>query len=165
MPDDWSARAAEGLSVVHLLAPGRVGGLESVVRALAVGQAHRGVAVHVAAVLGAPGESPEWLQEIGGEGVGVVPLHLPGRRYMRERAAIAGLCRELRPSVVHTHGYRPDVVGASGARLEGVATVSTVHGFTGGGWKNRLSERVPKTFEAELPDELQKVLDEVRKYE
>jgi glycosyltransferase involved in cell wall biosynthesis len=142
VPDDWDVRAADPVSIVHLLAPGAVGGLESVVRALAVGQARRGHNTRVVAVLGRPGSAPAWLDELAAHGVGIVPLHLPGRRYLRERAAIAELCRELRPSVVHTHGYRPDVVGAAGARMAGIATVSTVHGFTGGGWKNRAYERM-----------------------
>jgi glycosyltransferase involved in cell wall biosynthesis len=43
--------------------------------------------------------------------------------------------------VVHTHGYRADVLAgrAVGRRATRVATV---HGFTGGDWKNRLYERL-----------------------
>ena len=65
---------------------------------------------------------------------------MPGRAYLRERAAIARLLREVRPDVVHTHGYRPDVLDAGVARGQGIAVVTTVHGFTGGGWKNRVYE-------------------------
>jgi glycosyltransferase involved in cell wall biosynthesis len=141
MPDDWGAPGVP-LSIVHLLAPGAAGGLESVVRALATGQARQGHVVRVVAVLGAHGAPPPWLEVLAREGVDVIPLTLPGRRYLRERAAVAVLCRELGPDVVHSHGYRSDVVGAAGARQAGVPTVSTVHGFTGGGWKNRLYERL-----------------------
>lgn len=141
MPDDWNARR-DGLSIVHLVAPGVVGGLESVVRALAGGQARQGHTVRVAAVLDTPDGPHPWLEQLTSDGIAVVPLHLPGRRYLRERAAIAALCREVQPAVVHTHGYRPDVVGAAGARLAGVPVVSTVHGFTGGGFKKRIYERV-----------------------
>jgi glycosyltransferase involved in cell wall biosynthesis len=141
MPDDWGAPGVP-LSIVHLLAPGAAGGLESVVRALATGQARQGHVVRVVAVLGAHGAPPPWLEALAREGVDVIPLTLPGRRYLRERAAVAVLCRELGPDVVHSHGYRSDVVGAAGARQAGVPTVSTVHGFTGGGWKNRLYERL-----------------------
>jgi glycosyltransferase involved in cell wall biosynthesis len=66
---------------------------------------------------------------------------MPGPRgYRRERAALAELCRRLRPSVVHTHGYRPDVLDAGVARRIGIPVVTTVHGFTGGDWKNRVYE-------------------------
>ncbi|HSJ64397.1 MAG TPA: glycosyltransferase [Gemmatimonadaceae bacterium] len=141
MPDDWDAPGVP-LSIVHLLAPGDAGGLESVVRALATGQARQGHIVRMVAVLRAQGAPPSWLEPLAHEGVEVVPLVLPGRRYLRERAVVAALCRELGPDVVHSHGYRPDVVGAAGARKAGTPTVSTVHGFTGGGWKNRLYERL-----------------------
>src|SRR5713101_3623616 len=59
-------------------------------------------------------------------------------------AAMLELGRRLRPAVVHTHGYRPDVVDAGAARRLGIPTVTTVHGFTGGGWKNRFYERVQR---------------------
>jgi glycosyltransferase involved in cell wall biosynthesis len=141
LPDDWDVQN-DPLSIIHLVAPGAVGGLESVVRALANGQRRRGHRVRVAAVLGAPGTPNPWLDQLTADGIEVIPIHMPGRQYLRERAAIAALCREIQPDVLHTHGYRPDVVGGSGARMAGVATVSTVHGFTGGGWKNRFYERI-----------------------
>src|SRR5262249_53293323 len=69
----------------------------------------------------------------------VIPL--PARAYGRERQAVADLCTRLRPQVVHTHGYRTDVVDAGVARRLRLPTVTTVHGFTGvGGWRGRLYE-------------------------
>ena len=45
--------------------------------------------------------------------------------------------------MLHTHGYRPDFVDAPVARGLGISTVTTVHGFTGGGGlKGRLYERL-----------------------
>jgi glycosyltransferase involved in cell wall biosynthesis len=41
---------------------------------------------------------------------------------------------------VHTHGYRCDVADSGIARRFGIPTVTTVHGFTGGGPKNRFYE-------------------------
>lgn len=133
---------SESLSIVHLVAPGAAGGLESVVRLLAMGHARRGHAVHVAAVLpaAAPDEHP-WLSLLRAGGVDVIPIRVGGRAYLRERAEVRALCRRLSPSVVHSHGYRPDVVGAGAARAAGVPIVTTVHGFTGvGGWKGRIYE-------------------------
>lgn len=74
------------------------------------------------------------------KGVGVTPLVLPGRAYLRERTLFGQLCRELRPDIVHTHGYRPDIIDAGVARALHVPTVTTVHGFTGGGFRNRCYE-------------------------
>src|SRR2546426_2354178 len=46
------------------------------------------------------------------------------------------------PDVVHTHGYRPDVVDSGVARRLRIPVVTTVHGSTGGGWRDRKSTRL-----------------------
>jgi glycosyltransferase involved in cell wall biosynthesis len=59
------------------------------------------------------------------------------------KAMVGGpACRQLRPTVVHSHGYRADVVGARAARRLGIPVVSTAQGITGGGWKNRLHQSI-----------------------
>jgi|SRR5882672_1636494 len=126
--------------ILHILAPGDFGGLERVVEYLAAGLARRGHEVHVAAVLDAGCREPASLRSLRQTGVAVHPVPIPVRAYWRERAAIDGLCRMIHPTVVHTHGYRPDVVDAGVAQRHGIPVVSTVHGFTGGGWKNRCYE-------------------------
>ena len=145
-------RPEDPLRILHVAAPAAVGGMERVLQALASGHARRGHSVSVAVVLspGAPG--PPWLESLAGAGVDLVTLRVPGRRYLRERATIGDLCRRLAPEIVHTHGYRPDVLDAPVARGLGIATVTTVHGFTGGGWKNRtyqwLQRRTLRRFDA-----------------
>ncbi len=129
-------------SVLHIVAPGEVGGLESVVRLLAIGQRSAGHRVHVAAILDGAQTAQPFLARLDEGDVGVVPLVLPGRAYLRERASIGRLCRDLRPDVVHTHGYRPDIIDGGVARAVGIPTVTTVHGFTGGGLRNRCYEWV-----------------------
>lgn len=126
--------------ICHVLAPARVGGLERVVRALAVGHSGRGHHVHVIAVLDWPEGPHPFVEELRGGTVHVHELRLPPRRYLRERRRVEELCRRSTPDVVHTHGYRCDVVDSGAARRLGIATVTTVHGFTGGGAKNRLYE-------------------------
>jgi len=130
--------------VLHVVAPGEVGGLERVVQSLAQGQAHAGDDVHVAAVLDRGHEDHWLLGTLAAVGVGTHSLVVPNRAYWRERAAIVELCRRLRPGIVHTHGYRPDVVDAGAARRLGIPTVTTVHGFTWGGWKHRLYARLQR---------------------
>lgn len=131
------------LRVLHVLAPGRVGGLESVVLALAAGQLHAGHEVRVACVLPRGDDAGHpFLIALASEGVEAVRLPFGGRDYLKERAAVRDLCRHLPPDIVHTHGYRPDVVDSGVARATGIPTVTTVHGFTGGGWRNRLYERL-----------------------
>lgn len=130
--------------ILHLLAPASVGGLERVVHTLTCGLHSRGHAVHVAEVVeestGDPGGGP--LAALLARGVAVHTITVPRRGYGRERTSVATLCRRLHPDVVHTHGYRPDIVDAGIARHEGIPVVSTVHGFTGGGWRMRIYQRL-----------------------
>lgn len=130
------------LRILHVLNPGLAGGLESVVRLLATGQQRAGHTVHVAATT--PDVLPPIIGTLAQEGVVVTSLIIPGRGYLKERRELRALCQRLRPSVVHSHGYRSDVIGGAAARSAGVPVVTTVHGFTGGDWKNRLYERVQR---------------------
>jgi len=126
--------------VVHLVAPGEFGGLERVVQLLGRGLRGLGHEVHVVAVVvDARGIEP-FLAPLQDAGVHTHTIVVPGRSYLRERAAIRDLFRRLCPDVVHTHGYRPDVLDAGVARRLGIPVVTTVHGFTGGGWRNRVYE-------------------------
>ena len=146
---------SERFDILHLVAPGAVGGIESVVRLLAKGQLRRGHRVRVLATIDSPDAAAPFLDALRESGVEALTLVAPGRSYLRESRTVTRLCRESRPSIVHTHGYRADVVGGSAARRAGVPTVSTVHGFTGGDWKNRLYERLQRAayrrFDAVVP--------------
>ena len=81
-----------------------------------------------------------------------MPVEVPARAYRKERTEYRRLFFSLKPDVVHTHGYRPDVLAGGVAGALGIPRVTTVHGFTGGDWKNRLYEylqlRAFKRFEA-----------------
>lgn len=132
--------APRPLAILHVAAPARVGGLERVVRSLCAGHRARGHRVHLLAVVD-PGEAEHPLvAPLTEAGVEVRVLEIPARAYLRERAAMRALCGSIRPDVVHTHGYRPDLVDGSVARSLGIATVATVHGFVRGSWKGRAYE-------------------------
>src|SRR5437588_690815 len=146
----------ERLAVLHVIAPGDVGGAERVVHTLATGQHRAGHRVAVATVLGNGADRQLFLAPLDQAGVETMTLRISPRAYGRERAAIVELCRRLRPDVVHTHGYHVDVVDAGAARRAGVPTVTTVHGFTGGDFKNwiyeRLQRRAFRRFDAVVGD-------------
>ncbi|MEP7064409.1 MAG: glycosyltransferase [Gemmatimonadota bacterium] len=132
------------LTILHLLAPAPVGGLETVVSTLAAAQRQAGHAVIVAPTLSAPGDGWNFAARMEHTGVELVPLLVSRRGYLRERTLIRDLCRTRGVSVVHTHGYRSDIVGGHAGHECGVPVVTTVHGFTGGGWKNRTYERLQR---------------------
>lgn len=110
------------------------------VERLAAGQAERGTDVRVGAVVEPGAGRHPFVERLEDAGVPVEALPVPHRAYRTEIDDLGSLLDRLGPDVVHTHGYRGDVVAGTVARRRGHATVSTVHGFTGGGWKNRLYE-------------------------
>jgi glycosyltransferase involved in cell wall biosynthesis len=119
----------------------REGGLERVVTMMSVGQ--KASSVHVAAVVEPSAADPHpFLVQLEALGVPVTRIVVGARSYVQEYRALSALVAKLEPRVVHTHGYRADVIGGAVARAHRVPTVSTVHGFTGGGRRNRLYERV-----------------------
>lgn len=133
---------ASPLSVLHVLAPARYGGLETVVATLAPALIGLDVKVTIGLVL-SPGDDPAShpvARALDDAGVRVEALVTGSRRYRAERRWVRALLDREAADVLHTHGYRPDVVDAPVARAAGIATVTTVHGFTGGGWKNRSYE-------------------------
>lgn len=127
MPDAGPV-AEERLSVVHLCAPAHVGGLERVVQGLATEQRAQGHTVRVLAVV-EPGAVVEpFAAPMEAAGVEVRVLWVPGRAYLREVREVRAVLRDWAPDVLHTHGYRSDLLHGWGARRAGIATVSTLHG-------------------------------------
>jgi glycosyltransferase involved in cell wall biosynthesis len=128
-------------TVLHVLAPMREGGLERVVIMLSAAQ--RATSVHVAAVISErAADAHPFVLQLNALGVAVTPVVVGARNYFREYQALSSLVARLRPLVVHTHGYRADVIAGAVARSRRIPIVSTVHGFTGGGLRNWLYERL-----------------------
>jgi len=134
-------RGDSRLRVLHVMAPSRAGGLESVVIELTSGLRRRGHDVQVAAVL-APGTEDEHpvVNALRERGVPVHVIVLGTRDYLGERRAVLRLLRQLDTQVLHTHGYRADTVLGDVARREHRANVITLHGFVGGSRRGRLYE-------------------------
>jgi glycosyltransferase involved in cell wall biosynthesis len=132
---------SEGLlRVLHVVAPAEFGGLERVVHALSVQFTQHGHHVDVAVLLHDTGEAHPFVGIFEGTGIGVDVITVPARAYLREHRMLRRLIRERRPDVVHTHGYRCDIVGRRAAAAEGVPVVSTSHGFSRGPFRNRAYE-------------------------
>lgn len=127
-----------------MLAPARYGGLERVVEAIAGGQSVRGHQVMAMVVVDPVGEEPPLALSLRRAGVDVQVLRIPARAYLKERAFLRALLRDFEPDVMHTHGYRSDVLDRDLAQAQGIPAVSTVHGFTVGDLKNRLFQRLQR---------------------
>jgi glycosyltransferase involved in cell wall biosynthesis len=129
---------------MHALAPARYGGLESVIQALAAGQQAAGHDVHATLILDPADTQHPLAIALAEGGVTVHVIEVAGRRYVSEARRFAAICRSVRPHVVHTHGYRSDIVEGTVARWLGIARVSTVHGFVRLDGRSRLYENIQR---------------------
>ncbi len=126
------------LSILHVLAPADVGGLETVVRSLAVGHTAMGHSVEIAAVLTA--STNPFVQEARTAGLRVHVVDSPSRSFLPERRAIHALLARKHFDVLHSHGYRSDILDLGVARRMRVSSVTTLHGFSATDLKARIYE-------------------------
>jgi len=127
-------------SILHLCAPAEVGGLERVVQGLSAESVAQGHRVTVAAVLQPGADASAFLEPLREAGVETVRIEVRGRGYLEEIRAVGRMLNSLRPDILHTHGYRADLLHGSGARRRGIATVSTLHGSSRMGGLSHLFE-------------------------
>lgn len=152
MAESRRATAGGPQRIVHVFELGVIGGQFRVVESLATAQKSFGLEPAVVVVLASEeaGLHP-MLTSMTEAGVEVVKVVLPGSRaYRLERRAVVDHARTLAADVVHSHGYRADVVDATAAHGAGFATVCTLHGFTGGGLRNRIYEHLQRRVAGRL---------------
>ena len=118
------------MKVLHVLAPAPFGGLERVVPDLSSAQMSLGHQVLVAAIGQQESDLRPFLGSLKAEDVKGESIFVPPRGYWQERREVRDLCRRWKPTVLHTHGYRVDVVDGGLGRRWGMGPVTTVHGFT-----------------------------------
>lgn len=126
------------LSILHVLAPADVGGLETVVRTLATGHSVLGHSVEIAAVLDVA--TNPFVQEARDAGLRVHVIDSHPRSFLPERRAVRSLLAQRHVDVLHSHGYRSDVLDIGVARGAGVPSVTTLHGFSATDRKARFYE-------------------------
>lgn len=138
--DDRERAPSAPLSILHVASPAEIGGLERVLHALAIGHRQRGHDAQVAALVEPGRGNPAFIEPLEAAGVPVHALEVSLHSVRGERAFVRALCRRQQPDVVHTHGYRPDIVDAGVARGLGITSVSTEHGFSKMGGRTAVYE-------------------------
>jgi len=129
------------MKILHVCAPAQFGGLESVVMQLTSGLRDRSIDAQVAVVGTHSDHGVEsFAQRLTHLQLPVHRIAVGSRQYSLERSLLRDLLSIGRFDVLHTHGYRADVVHGSTARRHGCAHVSTLHGFTSKGIRGRLYE-------------------------
>lgn len=125
---------------MQVAAPGAEGGLESVLLELATGLSRLGHRVILAAIQEAGASEAPLLRRAAASGAEIRRIEAPARAYPLQYRLLRQVIEEVRPLVVHTHGYHADLLGGLAARHSRTPWMVTMHGFTGGGRKNRFYE-------------------------
>lgn len=95
-------------------------------------------------------------------------LDMRGRFDLRAIQQLCRIIREREIDIIHTHGYKSDLLGLVAARRTGITAVSTPHGFSGNvGFKLRtfikLGTMALRYFDAVAPLSTQ-LLDDMRRF-
>lgn len=128
------------LSILHVAVPAAAGGLERVLHALAIGQHRAGHRVRVLAVVEPGQHDHPFVLPLRAAGVPVEPLAIGARAYLAERRRVGRLLAEEPTDILHTHGFRPDVLDSGLGLRRGIATVTTEHGMSKMGGKTAIYE-------------------------
>jgi len=91
-------------------------------------------------LLGRGDSGANFLAPLRGADVSVHTLEVSLGTVWAERRFVRQLCLEHRPHVVHTHGYRPDILDGGVARKLGLPTLSTEHGMSRMGGRTAIYE-------------------------
>ena len=125
------------------------------------------VSVHVGAVQDESGGTPPLCRQAAGLGLPTFVIAAPGRLSLSAIPALRRFVREHKIDVLHTHGYKSDVLGVLATVGLGCAHVATPHGWsTRAGPKLRVYEMLDRLAfawcdaVAPLSDDLQ---DEIRR--
>ena len=107
---------------------------------LTSGLQERGHDIHVAIVHTDGRKVHPIASDLEASGASIHSIAAEDSGYRREVRELRALLERLRPHALHTHGYRPAVLHPRATRKVRPALVTTLHGFTGGGLKNRFYE-------------------------
>ncbi len=140
------------MRIMHVCAPAHVGGLERVVQGLAIGQREAGHDVRVLAIIEEGTDLSAFAEPLEEADVRLDAARIGARSYLAERRIVREALTDQGAQVLHSHGYRPDLLHAGAARRRGVATVSTLHGSSRMGGASHvfewLQERALRRFDA-----------------
>ena len=121
---------ARPIRVLQLGSPTGLYGAERWILALVKHLSPTHVESIVATIKDAPGEVPPLCTEAAALGVPTAIFESQGRLSLAASGLLNSFIRANRIDILHTHGYKTDVLGWLGARGTGCKVISTPHGWS-----------------------------------
>jgi glycosyltransferase involved in cell wall biosynthesis len=156
------------INVLQFICPSGFYGAERWVLALAKNLAPTRVNCRLAITLESGKQNIELYHRFGRLGLKADQIAMSGRFDPRVVYQVATFLRRNNIQIIHTHGYKSDILGLLAARLAGIKAVATPHGFENspdrklqlyikiGSWALRYFDRVAPLSE-ELKDDIIKL--------
>jgi glycosyltransferase involved in cell wall biosynthesis len=136
---------AQPIRVLQLGSPTGLYGAERWILALVKHLSSAHVESIVATIKDAPGDVPPLCREAAALGLRTATFESHGKLSLTAVRLLQTFIRANRVDILHTHGYKTDILGWAGARGTGCKVISTPHGWsTNAGIKLRLYESLDR---------------------
>lgn len=116
------------IRVLHVIAAPQFGGAEKLLLAIAEHLDRHRFEVRVAAFVDARGSANAFWDEATRCGVALTAIPIAGPLDWRQMPALGAVFKNYRPDVVHSHGYKTNLLAGMFAAFYGVPQVIMVHG-------------------------------------
>lgn len=150
----------QAITVLHLIAPAHFGGAERVVLNLADAIDRSRFNLVVGSFVNARFRQNEFVTRMEEKGIPNTVFWLRRTLDLDNIPRLVRFIRSANVGIVHTHGYRADIVGLIAARLSRCPVVATVHGFVPIDARLRLYEQCDR-FALRFFDRLLPVSDQI----
>jgi len=117
------------INVLQFICPAGFYGAEMWILALAKNLDPKNVSCHLAITREWEGQDIEVFNRFQSLGLETHQIKMCGRFDPRVIPKLSRLIKDKKIDIIHTHGYKSDILGLIGARIAGIKAVATPHGF------------------------------------
>ena len=140
-------KPAEKPVVLHLIAAMNIAGAEKVVLNLLSQRHASNYDIRVASFVRVrDGKGTDFLRMAAADGTVIDRMPMYRGWDLRDIGRLRRLLKRHGVELLHTHGYKPDIVGAIASKLTGVPLVATSHGYTATDSKLQRNEKLDRFF-------------------
>ncbi len=129
MITNGSAKGPKRFKVLHLIASPKIGGAEKLLLTVADNIDAERFDVSIAVFIDSRKKHNAFFDEAKGCKVRLYPVDIKGPYDVRQLIQIYRIIATFKPDVIHTHGYKTNILGFLMARCFMIPIIATVHGW------------------------------------